>query len=48
MVYIHTHVDVHQDILAPAVSVETTAPLIPAEMVVRAEMVYIHTHVGVH
>ena len=48
MVDTRTHVDADQDILAPAVSVETTAPLIPAEMVVRAEMVYIHTHVGVH
>jgi len=48
MVDIRTRVDVHQDILAPIVSVGTTAPLIPAEMVVRAEMVDIRTHVGVH
>ena len=36
MVDTRTHVDVHQDILAPVVSVGTTAPLIPAEMVGHA------------
>ena len=36
MVYLRTHVDADQDILAPVVSVGTTAPLIPAEMVGHA------------
>ena len=36
MVYIRTRVDADQDILAPVVSVGTTATLTPAEMVARA------------
>ena len=36
MVYLRTHVDADQDILAPVVSVGTTVTLIPAEMVGHA------------
>jgi len=35
MVFIRTHVDVDQDILAPAARTGITAPLIPAETVVH-------------
>jgi len=45
MVYLHTHVDADQDILAPAVRTGITAPLIHAEMVAHARVVYLHTHV---
>ena len=46
MVYIHTHVDADQDILAPAVSTGIIALLTPAEMVAHAVAVYIRTYVG--
>ena len=45
MVYIHTHVDADQDILAPGVSTGIIALLTPAEMVAHAVAVYIRTHV---